>query len=164
MAVATVAKEKTDANDRPLRIEPENVQEQVAGLCWTEYLVTMPPGMVLQDLDDPRVWRNVQGFGSARSGLRPLDRLSIIDFDMTFLVEARVCSATEEGASISIIKKVDLPQRNMNLPEIETHRLAYSGRAYVVVNKKTGRPVGAHYVSLAEATRALYAQAPKLHV
>jgi hypothetical protein len=139
-------------------LNDECVQEQVSGLAFTEYLITLPQGWILDDLKDPGFWRPIQG---GRRPLRSLDRLTIVDFELSWLLEARVSAATETGASLAILKKVSLPARTQNLPQIEDYRLVYAGRGYQVQSKRTHSPVGMIYMSLAEATAALYRMAPK---
>jgi len=120
--------------------------------------------MTLNDLGDPTIWRLVQGgAGERRQGLRALDEIKIIDADMSWCVIAVVAAATENGASIGIVKKLDLPVRNMALPETETHKVAYSGRFYVVLSKRTGLPANSvSYLSAAEATNVMHAMNPRV--
>jgi hypothetical protein len=120
--------------------------------------------MGLDALGDPGIWKLVQGgAGERRQGFRQLDDLKIIDADMNWCVLAVVAAATENGASIGIAKKLDLPQRNMILPETETHKIAYSGRYYIIVLKRTGQPANSvSYISLAEATNTMHAMTPRV--
>jgi hypothetical protein len=140
-------------------ITAECVAEQWGGQCFHEHVVILPPGWTLNDLGDTKIWATIQG-GSA--AFRVLDRLTICDFEMTFLVEARVVAATDGGASLAIMGKKDMPARDQGLPEIEGWRLAYHGRGYVVVNKRSGATSGMIYTSRMEATRALFNMAPKI--
>src|SRR4029077_5219794 len=137
------------------------IMEQVSGLCWAEYLITLPPHIGFADLGEPSIWKTIQG---GNSPVRVLDRLCLVDQELSFLVEARVAAAGPEGASLAIIKKVDMPQRTEQLPATERWRLVFWGRGFRVVNKATGQPAPGDigYTSLREAVAALYAMEPRL--
>jgi hypothetical protein len=78
--------------------EPDHVLPQSDGFAWAEYLVRLPGEATLQDLNDPGLWRKVQ---SGRQPLRRLDKLRIVAFDETWLVECTVAGATQNGVSLS---------------------------------------------------------------
>lgn len=132
---------------------------ELAGQVFTEYAITLPPGWSLQDLDDPKIWKQVQG---GATPFRTLDRLNIVDFELTWYVMAIVAAATDGGAAISIIKKCNLPARDQNLPSIEDWRVAFHGRGFAVVNKLRGHNTGIIFSSLSEATAAMYRQVPRI--
>jgi hypothetical protein len=145
----------------PKLITAECIQEHYAGLCWTDYLVTLPPHIGFADIAEPSIWKTVQG---GNSPVRVLDRPCIVDQELSFLVEARVAAAGPEGASLAIIKKVDMPQRTEQLHSTEKWRLVFWGRGFRVVNKANGQPAPGDigYTSFREVVAALYAMEPRI--
>jgi hypothetical protein len=76
-------------------------------------------------------------------------------------VSYRVAGATQSGASLAIVKKIDLEKRTQDLPQIENWRIEIAGRGYQVINKATHAPHGDIHMSLDVAKSVLFSMVPK---
>jgi hypothetical protein len=139
-------------------IPPDCIAEH--GERCREWFIALPPGVILDDLQMPAIWRHIQSEGNHKR-LGRFDRLTIVSHDASWMVEARVAASTSEGASIAIVKKFDLPERTESLPETSTHRIIYSNLGYQVVHKRTNGVVGVSHANIGSAVRVLYEQTPR---
>src|SRR5262245_32450798 len=76
------------ASRKPPEISPDDVMMKYNGHCWREWQIRLPRGAILQDLEDPAIFRKVQMH--AGKSLRKLDRVTIVEFNDEWIVEARV--------------------------------------------------------------------------
>lgn len=132
-------------------IDPAEVKLQHEGFQWREILVRLPMDATLQHLNEPALWRLVQG--DPRKALCRLDRISIIDHGETWLAEAVVSGATGHGVTLAGIKKTDLPPRTELLLETEDYRTAFVGSGYATLRKKDGQIMTPITLSRAAAER-----------
>jgi hypothetical protein len=132
-------------------IDPAEVKLQHEGFQWREILVRLPIDATLQDLNEPTLWRLVQG--DPRKALCRLDRVAIIDHGETWLAEAVVSGATGQGVTLAGVKKTDLPPRTEVLLETEDYRTAFVGSGYATLRKKDGQIMTPVTLSKAAAER-----------
>jgi hypothetical protein len=118
-------------------IDPKSVRRQSdVTHVYKEVFVVLPQGGILQDLNDPSIWRKVQA--DSRTALSRLDRVVVTDYDQTWVVDAVVTDASLLGVTLGGIRKVDLPQRVEQLLETERFKTVFRGGAYVTVRKSDG--------------------------
>jgi hypothetical protein len=121
-------------------IDPACVRKQHEGaMCFQEWFVRLPADATLQDLNEPSIWKNVQG--DYRRALSRFDRVHIVSWDDAWLVDAVVADASLLGATLAGIRKVDLPPRVEPLLETELYRTIFRQGAYVTIRKATGQEV-----------------------
>ena len=96
------------AGPKTPEIKPASVQVDVAGHVSRSVIVRAPEGMVADDLRDPKVWRLVQG--SQAASLLKMDRLLIIAFDESWIVEALVKFVSNSEARLLILKVASFAQ------------------------------------------------------
>lgn len=101
----------------------------------------LPEGLTLQDLSDhaDRIWTAVQG--NQHSALKEFDRLIMVNWDRTWLVEAYVCHADRTKVRLAGIRKVELPVEAGHW-ENETARIEWAGSGFGIFIKKTGAMYG----------------------
>jgi hypothetical protein len=87
------------ARSAPL-LKPDTLTWNSEGYVWREARVLLPNTAILQDLNDPAIWRPIQS--TPQKALRPLDRLMIISFDQSWLLNTIVIDADHTRAVLAI--------------------------------------------------------------
>ena len=163
----TSAKQSPDANTpeaaptaRPLpMVQPNNVKENIAGACWREMSVRLPQDATFGDLNDPRIWKQVQA--TARCSLRKLDHLVIIAYDESWLARCVVTEATAVGISTSKPVKTEMPGASQKLFETADYKMEWNGAGYLIVRKSDGTVLTDTVATPEQAERLLWARYPK---
>jgi hypothetical protein len=110
-------------------IDPANVQIQVAGQCWTEWLVRLPAEAIFADLADPRIWRRNQ---QSRVALVKGDRVRIVSWDEAWCCECLVAGANDESVSLTKPQRYDLQARVEILAGDDKYQILWVGNGYRV--------------------------------
>jgi hypothetical protein len=164
MSATTVSPSANWPKDRkPPVIDPTFVQRQSEGFVWSEFQVRLPEGATVADLNEnPDLFRLVQN-SSVR--LRRFDKLRIFDFDETWMVETIVVEATDRGvtlpATASGLRKLDLPPRNLALPEDDLYRVTWVGNGFRVTRKRDGQRMGDVHATIHAAARHMETLRPR---
>src|SRR5260221_14629092 len=101
MSAIKVAAAEAPAVRRVPEISPGLVQLHGAGQCWREICVRLPAGVTAQDLNDSPadLWSSVQA--SRTACLQPLDHLTLIASDQSWIGKAIVASARLPSVTLS---------------------------------------------------------------
>jgi hypothetical protein len=91
---------------------------------------------------------------SARA-VRRLDRVRIISWDESWLMEAIVSHASSTGVELADPRIIKLPPRRERLPEDDKFRVCWGGVGYFLERKADKLRVSAIVQTLQEATREL---------
>jgi len=152
MTASNAAIAESTAPRKSPMIDPAQVRLQCETvMCFKEWFVRLPADATLQDLNEPSIWRNVQN--DYRRALSRFDRVHIVSWDESWLVDAVVADASLLGATLAGIRKVDLPARVEPLLETEKYKTLFRAGLYVTVDKKTGQEVTLPEVSKMMAER-----------
>jgi hypothetical protein len=89
--------------------------------------------MIADDLKEATAWSKVQS-AQAKS-LRQWDRLTLIAFDQTWMAEATVSHATEQGVSLAGVRIVQTPQGTQNLMRDDSYAIKWSGNGGYYVER-----------------------------
>src|SRR5437667_404071 len=81
------------------KIDPGQVRLDVSGHHHQRYAVTLPAGMIADDLKEPGVWSKVQT--TARCALRVYDVLFLVAHDGSWVADAIVAHASMAGATLT---------------------------------------------------------------
>ena len=116
-------------------IEPAQVKRNGDGFAFQSYLIRLPSGVILQDLNDaPRdLWRSVQS--NPNTALRQFDVVRLVEFDEAWMAEATVAQADGSQVTLAGIKKFDLPGRSANLYSDDTYAVRWAGDGYSVFRR-----------------------------
>src|SRR5205823_50823 len=86
------------------KIDPGQVRLDVSGHHHQRYAVTLPAGMIADDLKEPGAWIKVQA--TARCALRVYDVLFLVAHDGSWVADAIVAHASLAGATLTGIRIV----------------------------------------------------------
>jgi hypothetical protein len=134
-------------------IDPADVRLQEAGAMWRTWQLRLPQGAVLGDLNDPGLWVRVQR--SSSSSLMKFDRLAIVAWDESWMVETVVASASDRSVTLSKLTRFDLTPRTEVLAGDDDHQIRWYGSGYRVVRRADGHPVTPTAATLQQAERDL---------
>lgn len=136
-----------------IEIDPALVELQTEGFVFREFVIRLPEAATLQDLNDPKLWRSLQG--DRGKSLRKLDRVVILPFNEEWVVDAVVGAATVNTVTLAGIRKTDLPERYEILPETDDYKVKWAGSGYRVYRKRDGLPVSPILPTIFETERAM---------
>lgn len=154
--MTTATATKPAAAPRKLKeLEAKHILKNADGFAWREFLVRLPQGMAVADLiENPGLWRIVQG--DARSALRKLDKLTIVDFAESVAAECIVQGASDSAVTLGKPRFTELATRATEvLPEDEHNRVVWVGLGYQVLRKRDGQALSHITVSRQQAERDL---------
>lgn len=143
----------TKVEVRKVEIDPALVELQTEGFVFREWVIRLPENATMQSLNDPNIWRHIQGDRS--KSLRKLDRLVLLPYGEEWVVDAIVGAATATTVTLAGIRKTDMPERYEVLPETEDFRIKWAGSGYRVFRKRDGLPVTQILPTIWEAERAM---------
>jgi hypothetical protein len=137
---------------KPPVINPEWVTVEDAYQTYRLLSIRLPDGCTLVDVNEvPTLWRLVQG--SNVVSLRRFDRVTLIAFDESFLVDAVVAGATNVNVTLAGIRRIDLPARTAALPGDDLHSIAWVGNGYQVIRRKDQMRMGPPQPTISAAQR-----------
>ncbi len=134
-------------------VDPADVRLQEAGSMWRTWQVRLPRGAALGDLNDPGLWRRVQQNSS--SSLMKFDRLAIVAWDESWMVETVIASANDRSITLSKLTRFDLTPRTEILAGDDSHQIRWFGSGFRVVRLSDGLPVTPTAATLQQAERDL---------
>jgi hypothetical protein len=137
----------TNERTAPL-IDPTQVRLQMEGFHWNWLCVRLPASATLADLNDPTIWRRVQG---SVMSLKKLDRVALIAYDEAWVVDCIVAGATGTGVTLSKPVKHELQPRTEVLMQDDTYIVRWVGAGYAVFRKKDDQRVSHVVTTKAEA-------------
>jgi hypothetical protein len=134
-AAANVAPRETPA------IKVSAVKVDSTGFVFKIVFARLPADATAQDLNDhPEIWRHIQG--NQHLALRQFDRVIVVPFDQSWIVEAVVSHADSTKAILAGIRKITLPQRDVPLYSDDMFAVAWLGSGYGVVRRRDGVQIG----------------------
>jgi len=139
-------------SDLQVRIMPDAVSLDVAGLVLRHFVIRLPKGVTLTTVHErsKAVWRLVQR--DHAKALRRLDRVTLIAADESFVADAYVTGATSEDVTLARPTVVKLDPRSAVLPGDDKYRIEFQDGGYCVIrrsdNQRMTLPVASLQVAL----------------
>jgi hypothetical protein len=118
-------------------IDPANVQLQLDGMCFREWVIRLPEMAIFADLNEPRIWARVQA--TKRTAVAKHDRVRIVAHDESWCVETIVAGATREGVTLSKMTRYDLDPRTEILAGDDKYQIRWTNGAYRVQRRSDGQ-------------------------
>jgi hypothetical protein len=125
---------------------------------WRDCLVRLPKEAILQDLNVPEIWWGIQS--TPQKALRPLDRVTAISFDGSFIVKDVLVIEADHQRAVLAIRPSDVVRVGQGrTAEWQDDRfiVKWSGVGFHAVRKSDGVEVlPAHFTTLDAAKGALF--------
>ena len=83
-------------------LKPDTLTWNSDGFVWRDARVLLPASAILQDLNDPGIWRSIQS--TPQKALRPLDRLTIIAFCQSWLLKDAIVVEADHARAVLAIR------------------------------------------------------------
>jgi hypothetical protein len=130
-------KPDADADAKPAFIlKPSAVIVDTEGFATRRVFARLPENFAAQSLEDPNLWKLVQG--DQNKSLRLFDRVTLVAFDETWFAETVVVRADMLAAVLSKPKITLIPARYDRLFEDDLYRVKWYGSGYAVERKSDG--------------------------
>lgn len=114
----------------PPEMKAQALSWQMEGYSWREAYVRLPEGMILQDLNDPSIWRNVQH--NRVTALQRFDRVTCVAWDESWLVKDAVVVDASATTVVLAIRPGDVIHMRNKTAEWadDKHRIRWAGNGF----------------------------------
>lgn len=143
----------------PRPLSPQSLAIQTDGFVFREWVMRLPADVILQDLhDSPTIWRAIQ---STQRALRPLDRVTAISFDQSWIVRDAIVAEADHQRVVLHIRPSDVVRLKSKTAEFqdETYVIRWAGAGFAAYRKADGvEVIPAHFNTLEACKAELFRQ------